>query len=187
LRKALDEAQAWRAAGAALPVSVNLSALLVGDRTLRDEVRAMLAERGLDGASLVLEITETALISDLEAACDVLRGLRALGVRIELDDFGSGYASFKALQQMALDGVKVDRDLVNDFSDGSHSLLAATIDLGRTLGLYVVAEGIEDEAGLDAVRRLGVHVAQGYHLARPMGADALRMVFRDAGLTPSTH
>jgi diguanylate cyclase (GGDEF)-like protein len=182
LRKALDHVCEWRAAGVLVPVSVNLSAKLVTDRSLPSEVRTMLAQRRLDGEALVLEITETALIDDFEVASEVLRGLRALGIRIELDDFGSGYASLKALRRMDIDGIKVDRELVNDWGHGTQSLLAATIDVGRQLGLYVVAEGIEDESGLEAVRRLGVDIAQGFHLARPMSADALRLAFADAEL-----
>jgi EAL domain-containing protein (putative c-di-GMP-specific phosphodiesterase class I) len=99
-----------------------------------------------------------------------------MGVRIELDDFGSGYASFKALHELPLDGVKIDRDLVNDFDTGGHNLLAATIDIGRRLGLKVVAEGIENEAGLELVRRLGADTAQGYHLARPTTPEAVRVL-----------
>lgn len=173
LRKALDEARVWHDAGVGVPVSVNLSAQLVTDRSLQADVSAMLAERGLRGESLVLEITETTIINDLDVAVDVLQGLREMGVRIELDDFGSGYASFKALHQLPLDGVKVDRDLVNDFDTGGNSLLAATIEIGRRLGLKVVAEGIESEAGLELVRRLGADTGQGYHLARPTTPEAV--------------
>jgi diguanylate cyclase (GGDEF)-like protein len=174
LRKALDEARVWHEAGVGVPVSVNLSAQLVTDRSLQADVSALLAQRGLRGESLVLEITETTIINDPEVAVDVLQGLRGIGVRIELDDFGSGYASFKALHELPLDGVKIDRDLVNDFDTGGQSLLAATIDIGRRLGLKVIAEGIENEAGLELVRRLGADTAQGYHLARPTTAEAVR-------------
>jgi EAL domain-containing protein (putative c-di-GMP-specific phosphodiesterase class I) len=183
LRTALDHARDWRDLGLTVPVSVNLSAKLVTDRSLPAEIRTMLAERDLDGDALVLEITETALIHDFDIAAEVLRGLRALGIRIELDDFGSGYASLKALRRMDLDGIKVDRELVNDWGQGTRSLLAATIDMGRQLGLYVVAEGVEDETGLEAVRRLGVDIAQGFHLARPMTPEALLDAFAEAGMT----
>jgi diguanylate cyclase (GGDEF)-like protein len=176
LRKALDEARVWHESGVVVPVSVNLSAQLVTDRSLQADVSAMLAERGLRGESLVLEITETTIINDPDVAVDVLQGLRGTGVRIELDDFGSGYASFKALHELPLDGVKIDRDLVNDFDTGGQSLLAATIDIGRRLGLKVIAEGIENEAGLELVRRLGADTAQGYHLARPTTAEAVRVL-----------
>jgi EAL domain-containing protein (putative c-di-GMP-specific phosphodiesterase class I) len=160
--------------GIDVPVSVNLSAQLVTDRSLPATVTGMLDERDLSGGALVLEITESTVIKDLDIATEVLQGLRSIGVRIELDDFGSGYASFKALHELPLDGVKIDRDLVNDVDLDGQSLLAATIDIGRRIGLKIVAEGIEDVRGLELVRRLGVDTAQGYHLARPMTAAAVR-------------
>ncbi len=182
LQRALDAARTWQLAGVAVPVSVNLSAQLVADRSLPSEVARMLTERGLTGRALVLEITETAIMRDLAVAIEVLHALRALGVRIELDDFGSGYASFKALHELPLDGVKVDHALVNDPSTGGQRLLAATIDIGARLGLKVVAEGIEDETTLDRVSRLGADTAQGEYLARPMEGPALCLMLLRAGM-----
>jgi diguanylate cyclase (GGDEF)-like protein len=179
LRKALDEARVWRAAGKVVPVSVNLSARLVTDRTLQADVGVLLTERELSGEALVLQITEAAVINDPEVAVEVLGGWRQLGVRIELDDFGSGYASFKALHQLPLDGVKIDRDVVNDGDVGGRSMLEAIIEIGRRLGLKVVAEGIEDGPTLDLLRDLGADTAQGYHLARPMSAEALRLLLEE--------
>jgi EAL domain-containing protein (putative c-di-GMP-specific phosphodiesterase class I) len=173
LRKALDEARVWYDAGAPVPVSVNLSAILATDRTLPEHIGLLLAERGLTGAALVLEITETAVIEDIGVACEVLGQLRSMGIRIELDDFGNGYASIKGLLEMPLDGIKIDRDLVNDVSPGAQQLLAAAIDMGKALRLYVVAEGIENQTGLDAVRLLGADIVQGYHLGRPMSSADL--------------
>ncbi len=187
LRKALDEAQAWQATGQCVPVSVNLSAQLVTDQSLQADIVAMLTERGLEGDALVLEITETTVIADFDVATTVLRSLRALGIRIELDDFGSGYASFKALYELPLDGVKIDRDLVNDQGAGGQNLLAATIDFGQRRGLRIVAEGIEDEAGLELVRRLGVDTAQGYHLARPMSSEDMRLLLAPEPIAVASH
>jgi diguanylate cyclase (GGDEF)-like protein len=180
LRLALDEAQAWHRLGIDVPVSVNLSGRVVGDRTLPGEVAALLEERGLDALALVLEITETALINDRERAVEVLKSLRSSGVRVELDDFGSGYASFGLLQDLPLDGLKIDRTLVVDTTSGGPRLLAATIENAQHRGLKVVAEGVEDEATLDRVRDLGCDTAQGYHLGRPMSADAVRSLLRGA-------
>ncbi len=157
-------------------MSVNLSSHLVTDRTLPADVTTMLADRQLDGDALVLEVTEAAVTTDPEAAEKVLRGLRAIGVRIVLDDFGSGYASVKALHGIALDGVKIDRDLVNDCTPAGQDLLAATMNMARLLGLSIVAKGIENQAGLDSVRRHGADRAQGYHLARPMSPDAIGLL-----------
>jgi predicted signal transduction protein with EAL and GGDEF domain len=174
LRLALDEAQLWQQRGVHIPVSVNLSGRVAADRSLPAEVRTLLEERGLGPDALVLEITETAVISDREGGVAVLHELRDSGVRVELDDFGTGYASFGALHDLPLDGVKIDRSLVVDQSRGGPRLLAATIENAQHLGLKVVAEGIEDADALDLVRRLGCDSAQGYHIGRPMTPEALR-------------
>jgi diguanylate cyclase (GGDEF)-like protein len=174
LRKALDEARRWHAAGVTVPVSVNLSPRVIADRGLCAEVRALLEQHGLTGAALVVEITETALLGDIDLATEVLSGLRAEGIRIELDDFGSGYASFKALQELPLDGVKLDGALVSDDQPGGRQLLAATVDISRRLGLSVVAEGVEDGGALEAVQVLGVDSAQGFLLSHPLPAEGIR-------------
>jgi diguanylate cyclase (GGDEF)-like protein len=173
LRRALDEVQAWWTNGVHVPVSVNLSGKMASDRTLPEYVSALLEQRGLSPSALVLEITETTAVSDRDGAVDVLQRLRGTGVRVELDDFGSGYASFGVLHDLPLDGVKIDRELIADQLHDEPRLLTATIALAQRLGLKVVAEGIEDEAMLSLVRRLGCDAAQGYHLARPMTPDAL--------------
>ena len=174
LRLALDEAQGWHSQGVNVPVSVNLSGRVVGDRTLPGEVNALLEQRGLSPDALVLEITETALIIDRERAVEVLQSLRAAGVRVELDDFGSGYSSFGLLHDLPLDGLKIDRTLVVDLMGGGPLLLAATIEDAQHRGLKVVAEGIEDAATLERVRDLGCDTAQGYHIGRPMTSEAVR-------------
>jgi diguanylate cyclase (GGDEF)-like protein len=174
LRLALDEVQAWEKRGVHAPVSVNLSGRVVADRFLPIEVSELLEQRGLAGDSLVLEITETAVISDREGAVEVLQRLRETGIRIELDDFGSGSASFGTLHDLPLDGLKIDGTLVADKSDGGRRLLAATIESAQGLGLEVVAEAIEDGATLDLVRRLGCDSAQGFHIGRPMTPEAVR-------------
>ncbi|MEY2590796.1 MAG: hypothetical protein QOJ67_2780, partial [Acidimicrobiaceae bacterium] len=107
------------------------------------------------------------------------------GVRIELDDFGSGHTSFGALNDLPLDGLKIDRSLVVDPSDGGPRLLAATIESAQRLGLKVIAEGIEDAPTLDLVRQLGCDTAQGYYLGRPMTSDAMRSLLGcESILTP---
>lgn len=174
LRKALDEVLGWRRSGHDVAVSVNLSAQLVSDRSLPGLVEELLRERGLTGDALILEITDTAVTGRVDVARDVLQDLRDLAIRVELDDFGSGYASARTLRDIPLDGVKVDRDLVNDATPGGRTMLASMIQLGKVLDLYVVAEGVEDESCLDALRSLGVDVAQGYHLARPMPPEHIR-------------
>ena len=178
LRIALDEAMIWHGDGLRVPVSVNLSGRVVGDKSLLGEITELLDERGLNASALVLEITETALITDRSQAIETLQILRASGVRIELDDFGSGYTSFGSLHDLPLDGLKIDRSLVIDTTGNGTRLLAATIENAQNRGLRVVAEGVEDAATKALVRELGCDTAQGYHIARPMLSNDIRSLLR---------
>jgi EAL domain-containing protein (putative c-di-GMP-specific phosphodiesterase class I) len=120
-------------------------------------------------------VTETAVISDRIAASAFLTEARAAGIRIELDDFGAGYASFERLRSLPLDGVKIDRSIVQ--SSTARKLLTATVELAHELGLYVVAEGIEDAETVTAIRSVGCDRAQGYLFARPVPAHLLTKLF----------
>jgi diguanylate cyclase (GGDEF)-like protein len=182
LRLALDEARIWRRNDIHIPISVNLSGHMVSDGSLPGEVRALLEQRGLDGSALVLEITETAVIGNKASAAKVLQRLRSNGIRVELDDFGSGYASFGTLHGLPLDGVKIDQGLISDQAQGDTRLLAATIEMARRLGLTIIAEGVEDVDTLKLISELGCDVAQGYHMARPMTPESLRLLL---GCEPS--
>ena len=180
LRMALDEAAEWRRRGIAVPVSVNLSGGILGDPTLKHEILALLEGRGLQGDALVVEVTETAYIQDRKAAASLLRSLREVGIRVELDDFGSGHASFGVLRTLPLDGVKIDRELVADTSEGQAGLVSAIVAMAHRLSLTVVAEGIETPDMFEAVRRVGCDTGQGYHLALPMPAHQLHAVLSRA-------
>ncbi len=164
----------WHSDGLRIPVSVNLSGRVVGDEGLLGEITELLDERGLSASALVLEITETALITDRRQAIETLQSLRTNGVRIELDDFGSGYTSFGSLHDLPLDGLKIDRSLVVDTTGNGTRLLAATIENAQNRGLRVVAEGVEDAATMALVRELGCDTAQGFHIARPMLSNDIR-------------
>lgn len=163
----------WRSVGLDVCVAVNLSARTVGDPTLVTEVAAALARHGLPGDAIELELTESAVLGDHARAAEILQALRALGVSLAVDDFGTGYASISYLTTLPLDVLKIDqsfvRDLLND--DTSAAVVAFTLDLARHLGLRVVAEGIEDERTLDRLRSLGCDTAQGYYIAKPMPAE----------------
>lgn len=175
-RLALDEAARWKSAGSPMPVSVNLSARVVSDPALAGDIEGMLTQCGLSGDSLVVEVTETAVIHDRDAAIATLQALRDRGVRVELDDFGSGYASLGVLRYLPLDGVKIDRGLVGDESPGATALLHAAVSMAQRLGLTAVAEGVETEAMLRMVRTAGCERAQGYHLSRPIGPEQVRQL-----------
>lgn len=156
-------------------VNVNLSARQLQDCGLVDEVAAALTESGLPPRSLALEITESVLMHDAASAVVWLRQLKELGVQIAIDDFGTGYSSLSYLQQFPVDTLKIDKSFVDGIgSEAERSALAsAIIDLGKTLGLKTVAEGIEQANQAAELALLGCEVGQGYHFARPM--DRARM------------
>jgi diguanylate cyclase (GGDEF)-like protein/PAS domain S-box-containing protein len=164
-----------------LTISVNLSAKqLHADSIVRD-VEDALELSGLDPSTLVLEITETVMMSDSDIAVARLNHLKALGVRIAMDDFGTGYSSLSYLSRFPVDILKMDRSFLA--GDGESALAAAIIAIGDRLGLEVVAEGIEHEAQIDSLRDLGCPLGQGFLFARPMTQDALLQYLVDEAAT----
>jgi diguanylate cyclase (GGDEF)-like protein len=172
---ALKQASQWRAAGRDLPVAVNVGARCVLDLGFPDAVARRLAETGLPAETLTLEITETGLIGDPQRATQILRRLRSLGVRLSLDDFGTGYSSMTHLSTLPVHEIKIDRSFVGSMhTDGNRRVIVrATITLARSLGLDVVAEGIEDDRAWTDLIAMQCTTGQGYHLGRPMPAEDL--------------
>jgi diguanylate cyclase (GGDEF)-like protein/PAS domain S-box-containing protein len=154
-----------------LTMSVNLSAKQLQSETIVRDVEDALELSGLDPAALVLEITETVMMTDSDVAIVRLNDLKALGVRIALDDFGTGYSSLSYLSRFPVDILKMDRSFLSGGEESS--LAAAIIAIGERLGLEVVAEGIEREDQSDSLRELGCQLGQGFLFARPMTQDAL--------------
>lgn len=177
-RYVLRVATAQLAAGvggpfAGLEVAVNVSARHVTSGSLLADVTAALADSGLAPHQLVIEITETVLVTDLPFLAGQLEQLRRLGVRVAIDDFGTGFTSLAHLRQLPADVIKIDRSFVAEMGDDDGSLVRLVTDLGHHLGLEVVAEGVETEAQLEVLRRLGCDRVQGFLLGRPMPADQL--------------
>jgi EAL domain-containing protein (putative c-di-GMP-specific phosphodiesterase class I) len=145
------------------------------------DVVEALETTGFNPAMLVLEITETALMHDTTTVAERLRDLRSLGIRIALDDFGTGYSSLSYLRQLPLDMLKIDKSFVNDIAHGSEdaAVARAILDLGRTLHLEVVAEGVEHPVQLQQLARMGCHLAQGYYYSRPLPARDLGAYLRE--------
>ena len=173
LREATRQAAEWAATtGIDLSMNVNLSGRQLEDPALLGDVTAILRETGLPAARLVLEITETVLMHDTESTIERLRALRALGVRLAVDDFGTGYSSLRYLNRFPLDVLKMAKPFVDGLGsqDEDPALARAIIDLGASLGLTIVAEGIERSEQLAELRRLGCPMGQGYWFARPMPA-----------------
>lgn len=178
LGEACRQAQEWARAGREIGVSVNVSAIQLGREDFAEEVREALSRSGLAPSSLLLEITETTIMRDVQAACTRLQEVKRLGVNIAIDDFGTGYASLSHLQQLPADTLKVDGSFVDALreDDRSGDLLAAILGVGRSLSMRVIAEGIETEEQLQAVREMGCEMGQGYLLARPKPAEAVELL-----------
>lgn len=172
LRTACTQTVAWHAEHPdrrPLTVSVNVSPRQLADRYFIETVAAALADSCLDAQHLCLEITEGAVIKDLDGTLPKLRALKAIGVSLALDDFGTGYSSLSYLRQLPIDSLKIDRSFITDLASGEdHRIVLAIIDLAHALGMSVTAEGVETDDQLTVLRTLSSNLAQGYLLGRPM-------------------
>ncbi|HXA30515.1 MAG TPA: EAL domain-containing protein [Candidatus Angelobacter sp.] len=158
-----------------LSLSVNLSARQLRQPELVDDIVEALKATRFDPTCLTLEITETALMRDTSRALETLDRLRALGIRLALDDFGTGYSSLSYLREFPIDVIKIDKSFVDGIARGSEeaAVARAVIELGRTLNIDTVAEGVEGAHQLEELRSLRCDYGQGYHFSRPLPADAL--------------
>jgi diguanylate cyclase (GGDEF)-like protein len=172
---ALERARAWHDEGHDLRLSVNVSIPDLLDVDFPSEVTAALTKHAVDPSALILEVTETSIMTDRVRISDVLGRLGEIGVGLSLDDFGTGYSSLLHLKTLPVSEVKVDRVFVGGMQTDAtdREIVRSTIQLARNLGLEAVAEGVEDEETWAAVRDLGCSLIQGYHLARPMTGDEL--------------
>ena len=176
LDAALHECRSWLDAGHDLSVAVNVSTRCLLDLGLPAEINRMLADCAVPPERLVLEITESAIMSDPNRALEILNQLHTLGVRLSIDDFGTGYSSMAYLKNLPVHELKVDRSFVTHMRQQQNErvIVRSTVDLAHNLGLQVVAEGVEDEETWQELHLLGCDAIQGYHLARPMSAARLR-------------
>jgi diguanylate cyclase (GGDEF)-like protein len=175
LHTATLQAVEWRAQGYDLSISVNVSGRQLDHDELVDDVRSALLESGLEASALTVEITETALMKDPDATSRRLAAIKELGVRVAVDDFGTGYSSLAYLRQFPVDTLKIDRAFVQGIASSKESaaLIQTLIDLGKTLGLETLGEGIEDLAQLEHLQRAHCDSGQGFLFARPLEAGAL--------------
>jgi EAL domain-containing protein (putative c-di-GMP-specific phosphodiesterase class I) len=173
LDAALSSCAAWHRAGHELSVAVNLSPQTITDPTLTSAVLDALTNHGLPPRSLTLEITETGIMEDPIHSLSILESIRALGVQLSVDDFGTGHSSLGRLADLPVQEMKIDKGFVTDLiTDRSRRAVTdASLQLGHALGLHVVAEGVETEAEFEYLRRLGCDSVQGYYISRPLPAD----------------
>jgi EAL domain-containing protein (putative c-di-GMP-specific phosphodiesterase class I) len=160
----------------AFHMAVNLSARQLARPEIVDEVRDILAETGLPAPTLILEITESMVMQDMELAIERLKQLKELGVLLAIDDFGTGYSSLNYVRRFPVDILKVDKSFIDEVADGGESsaLTAAVIELAGILNLKPVAEGIERADQLERLMELNCDLGQGYFFARPLDPKALR-------------
>jgi diguanylate cyclase (GGDEF) domain len=174
IEEAVSQLAKWRAEGLHLRVSVNVSARDLHRGEFVDDLSELLAERGVPANQLQIEITEGALMADSRRVMLTLHRLDRLGVALSLDDFGTGYSSLTHLRRLPLAEVKIDKSFVLGMATDTddNAIVGSIIDLGRRLGLRVVAEGVEDEETRRMLLTAGCEVGQGWYFARPMPADA---------------
>jgi diguanylate cyclase (GGDEF)-like protein len=172
LEQSLDQVKEWAAAGMRLPVAVNLSPSSLVDIDLSQRVEQMLADRGLDSSLLILEITEDVIMSDRERARHILDELRRIGIQVAVDDFGTGYSSLAYLRELPIDELKLDRSFIATMSadDRSLAIVQSAIDLAHSLGLRMVAEGVEDALTARQLCDAGCDEAQGFFFSKALPA-----------------
>jgi diguanylate cyclase (GGDEF)-like protein len=187
LRKALEHRRQWVAAGYDIDLAVNASVRDLVDPAFPEQVAIALTRAVCPPSALTLEITESQIMSDPERVITAIRRLSLLGVRISIDDFGTGHSSLARLRSLQVDELKIDRAFVkNAATDMQDATLVRSItELGHALGLKVGAVGVEDDATFDLLRDIGVDVAQGFGIARPMPADALPAWLASAHSSPN--
>jgi EAL domain-containing protein (putative c-di-GMP-specific phosphodiesterase class I) len=178
LTEACRQAKEWCdkfANGTGISVTVNISIRQFQQTELVDIVRNALERSGLDPHSLILEITESFMMQETESTIAKLHQLKKIGIRLAIDDFGTGYSSLSYLQRFPIDILKIDKSFVDKIGHGKEgkAVARAIIMMGDSLNLKTIAEGIERPEQIRALQNLGCEAGQGFHLARPLTADAM--------------
>jgi EAL domain-containing protein (putative c-di-GMP-specific phosphodiesterase class I) len=180
LRQAVEDIRHWRAAGLAVPrISVNVSAIQLRQKDFVDSVLAAIGGLGKGGEPLLdLEITESVLVDDIEESTRKLQTLRRAGVEVSVDDFGTGYCSLGYLARLPVDTLKIDRSFVVRMGDAGtpRNIVAMIVSLAHTLGLKVIAEGVEDDYQVRLLRELGCDQIQGFYVSQPVPPDKVSLL-----------
>ncbi len=182
LKTAIDQARLWQSEHLDLKVAVNLSVRDLLNKNLPDLIQGLLGDAGLAGEKLILEITESAIMSDPESAMIVLRRLADQGISLSVDDFGTGHSSFAYLRKLPLAELKVDKSFVLNLSQNEtdRTIVRAIVDLGHGLDLRITAEGVEDQQAYDILSGIGCDVGQGYFMSRPLTLDKFNIFARES-------
>ncbi|HEY1874925.1 MAG TPA: EAL domain-containing protein [Steroidobacteraceae bacterium] len=180
LGAAIRQMGEWRRQGLELDLAVNLSAPDILDPDLSDEILRLLRRHQVDSTSLLLEITESAVMRDPQVAVRNMQWLRIAGIRFAIDDFGTGHSSLSQLSVLPVDELKIDRSFMSPADPGAVTIVTSTIELGHSMGLKVVAEGVEDAAAWNLLRRLGCDFAQGYLISPPLAPAQVEGFVRQA-------
>jgi len=172
---ALMQSRAWEKVSITVPLAINVSMRNLLDPRFPQMLEDTIASSGVDAARIKLEITESAVMAEPARVLETMHRLRSGGVRFSIDDFGTGYSSLTYLQRLPVEEIKIDRSFVGQLAkdEGSAAIVRATIELAGSLGLEVVAEGVEDEATLQILMQLGCSTAQGYHISRPLPVEEI--------------
>jgi diguanylate cyclase (GGDEF)-like protein len=187
LAEAIRQCHAWNEAGLELHVAVNLTIPDLLDLELPDRLAALLEEHGVRAEQLELEITESTILADPFRVRSVLTRLNEMGLRLAIDDFGTGYSSLAYLKRLPVQTIKIDRSFVMGMCEDSSdaTIVRSTIDLGRNLGLAIVAEGVESQEIWDALREQGCSLAQGFFIGRPTAPDELATLLGERAPAPA--
>jgi PAS domain S-box-containing protein len=170
---AVRQQQDWRVSGIHLPIAVNFSSRDLHDPDLTDRIERVLSRHGADPREITIELTEDSIIRENATPLQHISRLRQLGFQVSIDDFGTGYSSLARLARFPVDELKIERSFVQQVADARvQAVVRSIVDLGRNLGLRVIAEGIEDAETWHVLASLGCHQGQGYFFGRPVAAEA---------------
>lgn len=180
LEQAIRDQILWRRAGIDISVSINVSGIDVLKQEFMDELLRQMTLSALPMEALVIEVTETAMMADANAARDNLKRIEAAGIRVSIDDYGTGFSSLAQLRSLPVRELKLDRSLVEniDQEPGDRLIVKSTIDMAHLLGLSVVAEGVETNEILAELYKLDCDGIQGYLLSKPVALDVLTAIMR---------
>jgi diguanylate cyclase (GGDEF)-like protein len=186
VEQALRQVRNWQEAGVDLSCAVNLSVRHLTDMSLPDRIAVALERWGVAPSRLIIEVTESSIMTDPKRAAVVLQQLRRIGVDVSIDDYGTGHASLNYLKQFDIDELKIDRSFIMnlDVNSSDAIIVASTVELGHNLGLRIVAEGVEDGDTLLWLSGLGCDMAQGYHIGRPMAPEAVTELAAERRVDP---